>query len=102
MYDRDQPNLLAMLDAIAQIKAYTESIADADALYSNRMVFDAALMNFIVLGEMAARISDHLKAHTPSVPWNEVKGFRNLVAHEYLGVAAEDEPVAEGHPGDLL
>ena len=90
MSSRDQPNLLAMLDAIGQIETYTDALGDADELYGNRMVFDATLMNFIVLGEMAARISDGLKAQWPVLPWSDVKDFRNLVAHEYLGIDAEE------------
>ena len=50
MSDKDRPNLLAMLDAIAQIQAYTGQVSDADQFFDNRLVFDATLMNFVLLG----------------------------------------------------
>jgi uncharacterized protein with HEPN domain len=54
------------------------------------MAFDAALMNFVVLGEMVDRLSAELKGRYPDVDWQRMKDFRNLVAHDYLGVDAEE------------
>ena len=47
-------------------------------------------MNFIHIGEMADRLSPELKAQHPEVDWQRVKDFRSLVAHDYLGVDAEE------------
>ena len=47
-------------------------------------------MNFVVLGEVSDRISDELKSWHPNVLWKKIKGFRNLIAHEYLGIDAEE------------
>ena len=90
MSDKDRPNLLAMLDAIAQIQAYTGQVSDADQFFDNRLVFDATLMNFVLLGEMAARISEPVRTRYPQIAWPKIKAFRNLVAHEYLGIDAEE------------
>ena len=89
MSDKDRPNLLAMLDAISQIESYTGQTSDADDFFKNRIVFDATLMNFVVLGEVSDRISDEAKSWRPNVLWKKIKGFRNLIAHEYLGIDAE-------------
>ena len=47
-------------------------------------------MNFINIGEMADRLSKELKDRHVDVDWQKVKDFRNLVAHDYLGVDAEE------------
>ncbi len=39
---------------------------------------------------MADRVSKELKASHPEIDWQRVKDFRNLVAHDYLGVDAEE------------
>ena len=53
-------------------------------------MFDASLMNFINIGEMADRLSKELKDRHADIDWQKVKDFRNLVAHDYLGVDAEE------------
>jgi len=55
-------------------------------LLNDNKTYDAVLMNFIVLGEEANRISDALKTNNPQIPWKEINGFRNFVAHDYFGV----------------
>ena len=47
-------------------------------------------MNFINIGEMADRLSKELKGCHADIDWQKVKDFRNLVAHDYLGVDAEE------------
>jgi uncharacterized protein with HEPN domain len=48
------------------------------------------MMNFIVIGEMVSRISDSTKEANPNIDWIRIKGFRNLVAHDYFGIDAEE------------
>ncbi len=47
-------------------------------------------MNFVVIGDSTARLTDQLKAREPQIPWSRIKGFRNIVAHDYFGVDAEE------------
>lgn len=63
---------------------------NAEEFYENRMVFDATMINFVIIGEMSDRVSNELKAKHPEIAWHEIKGFRNLIAHEYLGIDAEE------------
>ena len=82
--------MLAILDAINHIQDYTANIENADEFYQNRIVFDATLMNFILIGEMMERLSDKLKSEAPHIEWRKIKGFRNMIAHDYLGIDAEE------------
>ena len=47
-------------------------------------------MNFIIIGEMVAKLSEEFKASHNIIEWLKIKGFRNLVAHDYFGVDAEE------------
>ena len=38
---------------------------------------------FVMLGEDAARISEEVQKKHPDIPWREIKGLRNIVAHAY-------------------
>ena len=48
------------------------------------------MMNFVVIGEMISKISEDLQNLHPEIDWNKIKGFRNLVAHDYFGIDAEE------------
>jgi uncharacterized protein with HEPN domain len=90
MLNRDRPNLLAIREAVERIQEYTRDIATADQYYDTPVVLDATLMNFVVIGEMVDRLSIELKTQYSEVDWQKIKDFRNLVAHDYLGIDAEE------------
>jgi uncharacterized protein with HEPN domain len=48
------------------------------------------MMNFVVIGEMVEKLSDEFKKKHSEVEWIKIKGFRNLVAHDYFGIDAEE------------
>lgn len=90
MSEKDKANLLAIIDCCVKIEKFTADIWDADALFAEEKTFDAVLMNFVVIGESTARLTNDLKARAPQIPWSKIKGFRNIVAHDYFGVDAEE------------
>lgn len=90
MLSKDRPNVLAMLDAINRITEYVRGISSAEQYYHTAVVFDATLMNFVVIGEMVDRLSSGLKDRHTDVDWQKIKDFRNLIAHDYLGIDAEE------------
>ena len=48
-------------------------------------------MNFIVIGEMVEKLSEELiNATEIEIDWFKIKGFRNILAHNYFGVDAEE------------
>jgi uncharacterized protein with HEPN domain len=49
------------------------------------------MMNFIVIGEMADKLSEEIKDETKNkIDWRKVIGFRNIIAHNYFGIDAEE------------
>lgn len=79
--EHDRANLEAGLDAIRKIEQFTAGIVDADHFYEQEMIFDATLMNFIVLGEVVEKISAETQKRYPGIPWPQIKSFRNIIAH---------------------
>ncbi len=80
-----------MLDAVVKIQKYTEKHNNSDDFYEDTVSFDATMMNFILIGEMAEKLSDEFKEDTESqIDRYRIKGFRNIIAHNYFGVDAEE------------
>jgi uncharacterized protein with HEPN domain len=90
MSDRNRFSILAILEAIEKIEEYTKGISNADEFYFHKVIFDACLMNFVVIGEMVLRLDESFKKNNKEIEWDKIKGFRNIVAHDYFGVDAEE------------
>jgi len=88
---RDYYCLVNMIDAIDKIRHYASPFASADDFENADQAFEASLMNFIIIGEMVQKLSDELiEASSNKIDWFKIKGFRNIVAHNYFGVDAEE------------
>jgi uncharacterized protein with HEPN domain len=90
MSESDTVNLLAILEACGKISQFVVGLSNSDEFYEDEKTFDAVLMNFINIGESITKLSEKLKASEPGIPWAKYKGFRNIVAHNYFGVDAEE------------
>ncbi len=94
MYDlsnKDQSCLFNLLESINKIKIYTNRFNHVDEFYNDSISFDATLMNFIIIGEMVDKLSQHLIESTiDKIQWYKVKSFRNIIAHNYFGIDAEE------------
>lgn len=90
MLTKDYHCLEAILEAIEKIFEYTSEHRSADELNDDYRNFDATMMNFIVIGEMAGKLSDEFKNNHPQIEWHKIKGFRNILAHNYFGIDAEE------------
>ena len=88
---RDFSCLLNMLESVKKIQKYSEKFKTADDFYSDTISFDASMMNFIVIGEMVEKLSDQIIQNKEiKIDWLKVKGFRNIIAHNYFGIDAEE------------
>ena len=84
-------NKRCILDSINKIQNYSGPYQNADDFYSDTKTFDAVMMNFVVIGEMADKLSEEFKDETSEkVNWLRIKGFRNIIAHNYFGIDAEE------------
>ena len=88
---KDYFYLLNMLDAIDKIKQNSAPYSTADDFLHATQAFDASMMNFIVIGEMVDKLSDELiETSKNDIEWYKIKGFRNIIAHNYFGIDAEE------------
>ena len=90
MPDSDKLNILSIQEAVDKIFDYTQSFSNADEFHDNQRDFDAVMMNFIVIGEMVSRLSETFIEQNGHVDWFKIRGFRNIVAHNYFGIDAEE------------
>ncbi|MGD1849350.1 MAG: DUF86 domain-containing protein [Cyanophyceae cyanobacterium] len=78
-----------MVNAIELINQYTEN-SDRNGLEINVEKQDAIFRRIMIIGEAAKRLSQNFRQQHPSVPWKEIIGMRNLVAHDYDSVDLDE------------
>jgi uncharacterized protein with HEPN domain len=74
-------------ECIGRIEAYT--VDGREAFLRDAKTQDAVLRNLQVLAESTDRLSDEAKNSHPAIDWRGIKGFRNILTHDYLGVDIE-------------
>jgi len=90
MLIKDHHCLESIIEAIDRIIEYTSGFQSADDFNTDYRNFDATMMNFVVIGEMVDKLSEDFKTKYSSIEWIKIKGFRNIVAHDYFGIDAEE------------
>ncbi|HJQ42168.1 MAG TPA: HepT-like ribonuclease domain-containing protein [Jatrophihabitantaceae bacterium] len=74
-----------ILAAIDRCERYQARLADADPLLAG-MAYDAILRNLAVIGEAVRALPSDVKLRSPTTPWPNIAGLRNIVVHEYFRV----------------
>jgi len=85
MIKDDSVFLAHIADAISQIELYTQGL-DAEGFRQNRLVQDAVIRQFEIIGEASKNISSTVRSKHPEVPWKDLAGFRDKLIHHYFGV----------------
>lgn len=84
----DAARLLDILSAIDRINRYGRSIDDSNE-NASELLRDATLYNLVVIGEAVNALSGTVIASAPQIPWRDIVGLRNFIAHEYFDVDPE-------------
>lgn len=79
---RDADRLADIEAAIAAIRSHLERGTLADG-----MVFDAVRMRLLEIGEAVKATSGDLLATQPGIPWRQIAGMRDHLAHRYFDTA---------------
>jgi uncharacterized protein with HEPN domain len=79
----DGPYLGHIADSIVAIETYVA--AGRDAFLHQRMIQDAVIRNFEIIGEAASHLSQRARAR-PGMPWAKIIAFRNRLIHGYWSV----------------
>jgi len=83
-------DLLSLIEAIDKIELYSQDFISADELYHDQKSFDASMMQFVVIGEVISRLDETFKKEHSNIPWQKIKDFRNIIAHDYFGIDADE------------
>jgi len=86
MYKRDKKlflnDIIESTDAILDyVKGY-----ELEDFKTNRLVYQAVIREFEIIGEATKNIYEFLKEKYPNYPWRLIIDFRNKISHEYFGV----------------
>jgi uncharacterized protein with HEPN domain len=79
---RDDERLADMTASAKAIASHLERGGLDDGL-----VFDAVRVRLIEIGEAVKDIDPDLLAHEPQIPWSDVAGMRDHLAHRYFDTA---------------
>ncbi|HDR89784.1 MAG TPA: DUF86 domain-containing protein [Bacteroidetes bacterium] len=74
-----------ILQSINNIIEYTKDLSKQD-FSRNKMVQDAVIRNFEIIGEATKKVSDDYKQVHFEVPWKAMSGMRDKLIHDYIGV----------------
>ena len=80
--DRDAAYLWDMLQAANEAVEMMEH-HDLAAFLENRVLRRAAERIVEIIGESARNVSANGREAAPDIPWREIIGQRNILAHEY-------------------
>ena len=83
-------NLFSFVEAIDKIETYSKEFDNAEDFYYDAKSFDASMMQFVVIGELISRIDEEFKRTHSNIPWQQIKDFRNIIAHDYFGIDADE------------
>lgn len=77
-------------DALERIERIEKVISKGKAQFLSSDVYqDAVIRNYEVIGEIVKRLPEVLLQTAPAVPWADLKGFRDFLAHNYDRVDLE-------------
>lgn len=77
-----------IIEAMDRIERYTQDL-DYSAWLNDEKSIDAVIRNLEIIGEAASHVPGEIQKQNSDVPWKEIKGIRNILAHEYFGVDNE-------------
>jgi uncharacterized protein with HEPN domain len=80
--NRDSASLLDIVNAAKRVLLFAEGL-DKSALATNEEKQSAILYQVIVIGEATKRLSQEFRAQHPAIPWKDIAGMRDIIAHQY-------------------
>lgn len=72
-------------NALQKIRVYLTDKVFND-LQDDDLLYDAVLMELLLIGEEASRINNDYKVAHSDIPWHKIIGMRNRITHEYFHV----------------
>jgi uncharacterized protein with HEPN domain len=83
----DNLYFIHIMERIERIESYIQG--GREEFLRSKLVQDAVIRNFEVIGEAAKRVSQRSRDKYQAVPWKRIAGFRDILIHQYEGVELE-------------
>jgi uncharacterized protein with HEPN domain len=80
--EKDPAYLWDMLQAAKEVESMLEGY-DLSAFLADRVMVRAIERSVEILGDSARRVSSTYRKDHTEIPWREIIGQRNILAHEY-------------------
>ncbi|WGW12770.1 DUF86 domain-containing protein [Saxibacter everestensis] len=77
-----------LLDAIERCQRYATALASEGESLAD-MAEDAIERNLQIIGEAANHLPAEIIDAHPEIAWPQIRGFRNILVHQYFGVDVE-------------
>jgi uncharacterized protein with HEPN domain len=74
-----------ILDAANDVASFIKSMSYKEFIL-DRKTLNAVIRSIEIIGEAARHIPKSIKDKSHDIPWKEIVGMRNKIAHEYFGV----------------
>ena len=82
---RDKERLLHMLEAISNIREFSQNIS-REVLFSDKMRYFAVVKNIEIIGEAAHMLTEDFRSSHSELPWKAIIGMRNVIVHDYINI----------------
>ena len=85
MDSKDKNILQHIVRYCNDIKMFIERFGqDLSVFTSDRAYFNAVAMSILQIGELSTGLSEEYRSKTSDkIPWSNIRGMRNIVAHNY-------------------
>lgn len=77
-----------MLRFIAHLERRLSGLSEAQ-FHADRDEIDLTAYRFQMMGEAARKLSENLKGRHPHIKWSGIVAMRNIIAHDYEGIASK-------------
>ena len=74
-----------ILESINAIEEFSKNINEKE-LHLNRLKRSAIVKEIEIIGEASKNISTELKKKYNKIPWKDISGTRDIMAHRYFGI----------------
>jgi uncharacterized protein with HEPN domain len=82
----EQERLRDIKDAIVAIRQHLEQAGETAGAKEDPLLHDALLFQFVVIGEAVKHLASETRESMPEIPWTDIAGLRDLIAHEYFRI----------------
>lgn len=79
---KDKETILDLYHALQKILKFTQGMT-SEQFSNDEKTQSSVLYQLVIIGEAINRLSEEFKQIYPQIPFNEIRGMRNRLVHEY-------------------